>query len=301
MSSRKSSGKSASFALSPPERLVLCSCTDCQADPDVQQNLAPGRLIPKSEAQEHMKDENRQNIARSCHARLFGKSKTPPPSPPNQSSTPIASIHGNPSPPDPSKRSLPPQEALEEIEDLKRMCKQLKAPEKVLGERVPYFVQPPTNKRYLKTSEMSNEEVDALCRLDTNISSNSPVIGYQQLLIRTKSRASSALQADAKALQAQAKITIRLVDQLQVDLRERLLQEWRLQRSALKKPGYYDSCEFSLIESNPAVRPMHLLFPQRATSRPSATIFLWWSWDTTLSWPQSTSSQTFRSTFAPSS
>lgn len=242
MSSRNRSSAQKPIALASSDLFVRCSCSECRAHSDGQPNLTPGRLIPRLEARDHMKDENRERVAKSLHETMFGKGGMSPRNPP----LPYRSSAASPARDAPSSSPTPPilpQGILERIDELKTMCKQLKTPEKVLGERIPYFSRPPTREEYVKTSELSDQEVDALCELDPNISSNSSVIGYQQLLARTKRQALSAVQDDGQALRAQAKKTLKLVDQLQDGLRELLLQEWRLQRSALKQPGYYDSCE----------------------------------------------------------
>lgn len=220
-----------------------CQCTDCLEHPDCEQGQRRGRLIPIAEANEHMKHQRRENIALTRHSQLHGQPSVALPLPAkfSRASTTHPDRPNTPSSP-PHDHADPQSDA--QAKELLRLRTQLKDPVEVIGDRIPYFSNPPSTRHYVATSTLTDAEAVALCELDPSVPSNSVIIGYQQVLARTKQHASRDIKAKSSLIRKEATSTVKLAARYEEHLREILLQEWRLQRSALKQKGYYDTCEF---------------------------------------------------------
>jgi hypothetical protein len=135
-------------------------------------------------------------------------------------------------------------------EELKTLRDGLRDPEIVLKQRNLSFEQVPYVG--LNTTEMSDAEIDELCRLDSKSHANSGVIGYQQMLSRAQQaveRAKRAAQSNSDrkrhTIKVQIKLTSEKVDRYTESLRLLLIREWNRQGMALQVKNYYDTCEGS--------------------------------------------------------
>lgn len=251
-----------------PQPKQLCQCTECLEHPgcDPQTGLpTSGRWIVGAEYKDHCKRERNRAVARL---------KLPLPIPPalnfdksvdlspNSSlfqgdSSPIAEIaHRIPgisqSPHMAQSSSTDSADAVNN--NLTNMYNQILPAIDVVSKNCIVFKIPPKSLEIVGNvkadaienaiEQLSPDEIKLLCTLDPNIDANSPVIGYRDMLHRTR-EFSTAIHASPPNTRSKLKSRILLehVNREILNLQTALLDVWKAQRLQAMAGNAHDTCE----------------------------------------------------------
>lgn len=219
--------------------LVLCQCPDCYLNPSVHPSTGlpstgdeRGRWIMEREFGRHRSQHRVRATVELC---LQGPDADHPPrvsspspsvlSPPQHSDIASPTASASPTPcRSPSTSPSATDQAI--IGDLKALRAQVEQPPVL--DTILVFRRPPSVKDVaIRPSKLDDISIDDLCALDSNVPSNSPVVGYSGILDRTKEHARSFLNHGNVAVRLQAKLNIQRVEEECAILRKTKLKEWR--------------------------------------------------------------------------
>ncbi|PPQ75626.1 hypothetical protein CVT24_010472 [Panaeolus cyanescens] len=239
-----------------------------------------GCWITEGERARHMKKQRNFAVANLILPPTFGYDQEPasdsfigqteapilgPSDVDHEAPIPLSSFFSTPLDDSTRNRShLPSDHDKQCIREMEIFRSQIQDARSLIGSNAPYFLKPPTiNDIQIRISQLNGDALDSLCILDPHIHANSAIIGYQTTLAKTKAHAQKYIQHSWVEVRLQAELTVRCVEAQQKQLRDLLVEKWRLQRRALQNKGYFHTDRFFRTPAQQlplAVLAVYLLF-----------------------------------------
>lgn len=280
-----SSSKKRKLSLSPPPSSIgkrgkptnfpllkeLCECTECRENPGYDPEFGlpiSGRWIDEVEYKDHCKREKDRGVAYTrlpllsspeivvhglTESGQHSSSQVRPlsPSGSGDSTTSLA-------PPPRNTRNPSPETPDYIIRQINELQNQLLPATEIVNKNCVIFKTPPGSTKLVRDvgadaieseiKTLSRSDLDLLCALDPNISANSPVIGYQEMLVRMEKYTSSVQKAPPSTrARLKSELLFNRVDQETRNLRQALLAVWISQRLQAKAGNSHDTCKHTFL------------------------------------------------------